>query len=781
MAYVSEDPDGLAYITTYTYDVLDNLTVVDQGSVDRSYTYDSLSRLSDATNPESGTTSYTYYDNGQLETRTDSRSIKTTYTYDAQGRLTARSYDTGPTPPATFIYGDSSTAQPNRGQLIEVRTGSVATKTYSYDKLGRIMSSTQITDEQPYLFGYTYNLADSVKSMTYPSGIKTVVYDYRPFSGQLIEVGRTGDADYYLDAATYAPHGAPATMTLGNGVTETTDYNSRLQPAEIDVVNGSSLLTLGFNYNTENNNGNLLSQTIAAPGMGSVTQHYRYDQLNRLSIASEGVAPLGSAPNFTCSGSAAWCQTYHYDRYGNRGMQGTTPTPVLAPFCASSSGPGCNSSTTTLTPAYTTTSNRLNSTWGDYDLAGNVLAFKDPIGSGTRDWSAAYDAENKQTFFCGGTTATCNSGNANAQYIYDGEGNRVQKLTAGVTETYVYDAFGRLAAEYTTATPTVDPGSYWRTTDHLGSTRLVTTGVGAVYDRRDLFPFGEQIADTYSSRTSAGNYNESDPASRHLFTAKERDDESGLDYFGARYFGSSLGRFNSPDPLLNSGRPWLPQSWNRYAYTLNNPLRFTDPTGMYEWDSKCKSNDSACEENRQKFRDGVAELNAALAKAEEGSEEYNAIKKVLDKIGTEGDGNNVRVAFNSKLEDFGKTRPGAFGNIKMTFNFEALDSSVTKGGYKADDVAFARAALIAHEGTHAAEGFGRGIKWLFSGQERMNFEGRAYNTESFFYKTINRYEPFGPLWNPAWLEADRDKIEQKRREAVEGLTERLYGGRPKIY
>lgn len=48
------------------------------------------------------------------------------------------------------------------------------------------------------------------------------------------------------------------------------------------------------------------------------------------------------------------------------------------------------------------------------------------------------------------------------------------------------------------------------------------------------------------------------------------------------------------------------------------------------------------------------------------------------------------------------------------------------------------------------------------------------------YQTINRYEPFGPLWNPAWLEADRDKIEQKRRESVESLTERLYDRKPKI-
>ena len=155
-----------------------------------------------------------------------------------------------------------------------------------------------------------------------------------------------------------------------------------------------------------------------------------------------------------------------------------------------------------------------------------------------------------------------------------------------MTTHYVYDAFGRLAAEYTTATPTEAAGSYWRTTDHLGSTRLVTDGSGSVYDRRDLFPFGEQIADTYSSRSSAGNYNDSNPASRHLFTAKERDQESGLDYFGARYFSGALGRFTSADAPFLDQYEGSPQSWNLYGYVRNNPLRLIDPTGQ-----KCVATD----------------------------------------------------------------------------------------------------------------------------------------------------------------------------------------------
>jgi RHS repeat-associated protein len=68
----------------------------------------------------------------------------------------------------------------------------------------------------------------------------------------------------------------------------------------------------------------------------------------------------------------------------------------------------------------------------------------------------------------------------------------------------------------------------------------------------------------------------------HKFTGKERDSESGLDNFGARYDSSSMGRFMTPDPLMASARVWDPQTWNRYSYSLNNPLMFIDPTGMKE-------------------------------------------------------------------------------------------------------------------------------------------------------------------------------------------------------
>ena len=83
-------------------------------------------------------------------------------------------------------------------------------------------------------------------------------------------------------------------------------------------------------------------------------------------------------------------------------------------------------------------------------------------------------------------------------------------------------------------------------------------------------------------------------ANDYKFTGKERDAESGLDNFGARYFGSSLGRFMSADPFtVTPGRVIDPQQLNLYAYVRNNPLRHIDPTGMLIDDTACKA-DQKC-------------------------------------------------------------------------------------------------------------------------------------------------------------------------------------------
>ncbi|MBL8151503.1 MAG: hypothetical protein JNN15_16380, partial [Blastocatellia bacterium] len=114
------------------------------------------------------------------------------------------------------------------------------------------------------------------------------------------------------------------------------------------------------------------------------------------------------------------------------------------------------------------------------------------------------------------------------------------------------------------------------TEDHLGSPRLITDNTGTVISRRDFYPYGEQISGL-GGRSQIPSYN-LNHSLKQKFTGYERDDETGLDFAQARYYAFNLGRFTSPDPL--AGKATNPQQLNRYTYVLNNPLRFTDPTGL---------------------------------------------------------------------------------------------------------------------------------------------------------------------------------------------------------
>ena len=111
--------------------------------------------------------------------------------------------------------------------------------------------------------------------------------------------------------------------------------------------------------------------------------------------------------------------------------------------------------------------------------------------------------------------------------------------------------------------------------DAIGNIRVVTDQNGTVVERHDYLPFGEEC----STGACASNPGLTGSQPRR-FTGKERDAETGLDYFGARYYRSAMGRFTTVDPLV---APHVnltdPQGWNRYSYARNNPLRYLDPDG----------------------------------------------------------------------------------------------------------------------------------------------------------------------------------------------------------
>ena len=319
-----------------------------------------------------------------------------------------------------------------------------------------------------------------------------------------------------------------------------------------------------YSYSITDANGN-----PGYDGVGNVTSFYDsvmgqwtmgtsgYDNLNRLVAASVSGGPYDGM-------SMAW----NIDSFGNRSTQLTS---VHIPPQS--------------TPGLTFNNAKNRADQFAYDNGGNVT--NDGINA------YLYDGDNR--------ICAVNSSGTLTGYLYDAEGRRVAKgtltsfscdLSANgftATERYTLGQGGeQLVAinssgnwEHTNVFAggkllgTFDAGSdgfHYAFSDWLGTKRAQYSLPHGVESVCSSLPYGDSLSCTGSDATD------------HHFTGKERDTESNNDYFGARYYGSGLGRFMSPDPSRLSIMPSNPQTWNRYAYVYNNPLSLRDDNG--KWPTK---------------------------------------------------------------------------------------------------------------------------------------------------------------------------------------------------
>ena len=624
LTQVFEDPTGLNYETDYFYDALDNLTRVDQwggphsnsGDRVRTFSYDGVSRLISATNPESGTATYTYDANGNLTSKTSpapnqtgSATVTVSYCYDALNRLTSRAYSPQScpmsSPVASYIYDQSACLGASSCFNIGRRTGmtdQAGSEAWSYDQMGRVLEDQRTTNGVTSTFPYTYNLDGSVASMNYGSQhmIFTPGGAGRPVSE--FDTGGTGPAN----SANYAPNGSLCGLYNSFDVNMSYSYtfNSRFQPVTIQAANNSgsprTILTpcavnpiystqttqtnldLKYTYtdSSGHNNGNVVS--IANNLDWDRGQSFTYDSLNRLATAQTVGTNQPDFPGDTTYLQECWAEQYSYDPWGN--LLSILPS-------SSSSYTGCSQESGFNFSGAMGANNQITASGYVYDAAGNLIAVP-PSGT-----TYTYDAGN-QLVSAGGQA-----------YIYDGDGKRVAKAPASTptqpTHIYWYGNGNNILQE-TDGTGNLLYNNYyfngmlltrWNTTnsgwpmnhyayDAIGNMRFEWYHAWGV---SDYYPFGAEIA-----------LQSPDPSNQFKFAGKERDSESGNDNFRARFYSSSLGRFMSPDPynsmMIRQGmkagglredaagnflKGFLedPQNWNKYTYGLNNPLRFVDPTG----------------------------------------------------------------------------------------------------------------------------------------------------------------------------------------------------------
>lgn len=219
---------------------------------------------------------------------------------------------------------------------------------------------------------------------------------------------------------------------------------------------------------------------------------------------------------------------------------------------------------------------------------------------------------------------------------------------------FVYSG-SKLIAEYSTETPPSGPTTSWTVTDQLGSPRVIVNAVAEVVSRRDFMPFGEEIDPDGTYRMTGQKYGQSDRV-REKFTGYQKDEETGLDFAEARMYQNLHGRFTAIDPLLASGKSVDPQTFNRYAYVLNNPLTLTDPGGLQAGRQDYGGNqpkptkviDIFITISVKERKDAGANSDwYALAKSAPGQQTVN--------VYTVDDGSATSVQFKSSLESEGRT------------------------------------------------------------------------------------------------------------------------------
>jgi RHS repeat-associated protein len=449
--------------------------------------------------------------------------------------------------------------------IVEVGTGDAAgSQAWAYDKMGRPITDQRTTNSVTKSTLYTYNLDGSIATLTYPGGR---IITYQPSgAGRTLWAKDLANSINYVtgtcgptsDGVCYAPQGAPTSLQNGASIISTLYYNSRLQPCRIsvkssgtaptqcsDTTNIGNVLDFSYNFSVGTaDNGNVSSITNNRDA--NRMQNFTYDSMNRIATA------------YT-SGSL-WGETFQIDQWGNLNK--------ILPYARKPQPENLNQMA----------GNNNRFTGMSYDAAGNLL------NDGASTY--LYDAENRiQT-------------GAGVTYTYDGDGKRVQKSNG---KLYWYgmgsdpldesDASGNLTDEYVffggkrITRRNVSSGNiFYYFADHLGTSRVILQASQTIpcYDA-DFYPFGGERVVT---NTCTQNYK---------FTGKERDSESGLDNFEARYYASSLGRFVQPDeftggPLDLFGQQdppgplpyadiWNPQSLNKYSHTYNNPLRYVDRNG----------------------------------------------------------------------------------------------------------------------------------------------------------------------------------------------------------
>jgi RHS repeat-associated protein len=480
-----------------------------------------------------------------------------TYAYDELNRQ-IDSYYPDAVSPFNKIVRIHKLYDPNNNvtEITEIKTGPdnstiIDTTVNRYDSFDRLDDSTQ----RGLTIDYTYDANGNRIRVSTPSGTTTYTFDSRNRI-------KTATADGLVTAYTYSPDGKKDIITYPNATEVKYTYHPSNRIETVTHRTGPSVIS-SYSYDYDKN-GNRISQTELQDGLTERTT-YQYDTIDRLKDFS-----LTDGTNVTVT-------EYAFDGY-NRKTERVRENGILTKSKTYS-----YDETNWLTRLDYTDNSQSESRNGSinykYDNNGNTIRKVDSSlpDEGTK---FVYDSRNQLVQVTRGPPA---NELILGQYDYNSSGLRIRHRQSERGDVdYYYDddavieehnaADGSLLAHYryadrllSLATRDPQPAIQYYHHDALGSTVNLTAPTGAVLVSYILDPWG------HIRRQNGSSIN------RHIFTGQEHDENTGLIYFGARYYDPDIARFITQDPYLGDSN--TPPSLDRYLYAYSNPTVYVDLLG----------------------------------------------------------------------------------------------------------------------------------------------------------------------------------------------------------
>ncbi len=542
------------------------------------YAYNSANRLVAITNALGGRTQFEYDANGNRNAVIDPTGNITRFAYDAANRLVRLQDPVGHT--ASFSYDPA-------GNCVEAVDRNGRRRTFAYDALNHRTNElwwegTNLLRSIEYSYN-TLGLLTSANDQGLRSGFS---YDSLGRMLSSTEAGMENLSDFTL---TYAYDGAENVVSITDswGVQVTSQYNARSQ-LEWRSWGGGGLpgASVHFQYDATRNRTNVLrfaDSTGNLPAGGSQYQRTALGTVTSIvhangsgEVLEASVLQRDLAQQIVMRSGTSGTSSYEYDLAGQLTNATASPGHPAENYAYDPNGNRTGSGY--VLAANNQVSNDGTFAYG-YDGEGNMVSRTNNV-NGSRAMFA-YDHRNRliQVQNYGADQAL----NQTVAFVYDALDRRVSKSVNGRVERYVYDgtrlwadldSTNGIASRYLMSDITddfiarysVEQGLVWFYSDQLGTIHFTANSAGAILATNDYSSFGVPLGN--AGRTNFG---------RIAFSGREYDAETGLYYFRARYYDPHQGRFISQDPLGFT----LGES-NPYRYIGNNPSSSRDVLGMSE-------------------------------------------------------------------------------------------------------------------------------------------------------------------------------------------------------